>query len=227
MMPLIVIRPEPGCSATLAAAQKMGLATQGFPLFRIAAKDWQAPAAKAFDALLLGSANALRHGGAGLKLYAGKPAYVVGEATALAAREAGLVVVSSGSGGLQEVLDKAAHPRLLRLAGDEHVALEPPPGITLAERITYVSLPQPMPAALAEMLVRPAVVMLHSAAAARHFAGECGRLGIERNNLILAVISPRTAEAAGPGWGRIATAAQPSDHALLALAGHLCQTAAS
>ena len=152
--------------------------------------------------------------------------YVVGEATALAAREAGFVIVASGSRGLQEVLDKATHPRLLCLAGEEHITLEPPSGITLTERITYASRPQTMPAALAEMLARPAVIMLHSAAAARYFTGECGRLGVERGRLNLAVIGPRVAEAAGPGWARIATAAQPSDHALLALASHLCQTTA-
>ncbi len=227
MTPLIVIRPEPGCSATIAAARQMGLEALGFALFSITSKGWDPAAAEDFDALLIGSANALRHGGKCLVQYAGKPAYVVGEATAAAARDAGLIIAASGTGGLQEVLDRAVHPRLLRLAGEDHVALEPPPGITLTQRIVYASRALPMSAALAKMLAAPAVVMLHSAAAVRHFAAECERLGLDRSQITLVVIGPRVTQAAGPGWRRIGTAAEPSDHALLALAERLCQTAAS
>ncbi len=227
MTPLVVIRPEPGCSASIVAARATGLEAEGFALFNIVPKGWNSPAAEEFDALLIGSANALRHGGAALARYAGKPAYVVGEATATAATAAGFTIAASGTGGLQEVLNRAVHPRLLRLAGEDHVTLEPPPGITLTERIVYTSEALPMPAELAEILGNPAVVMLHSAAAAHHFAAECGRLGIARGRLTLAAIGPRVAVAAGPGWSHIATATQPNDHALLALAGHLCQTAAS
>ena len=227
MMPVIVIRPEPGCSATLAAACELGLETRGFPLFRIVAQNWQAPPAQAIDAVLLGSANTLRCAGENLALYAGKPAYVVGEATASAAAAAGFTIAASGSGGLQDVVGAITHARLLRLTGEEFVTLELPPGIELTERIVYASQAQPMPAALAEMLAVPAVVMLHSGAAARHFGAECARLGLDRGRLTLAVIGPRVAEAAGPGWCRIGAAPEPSDHALLALATRLCQTAAS
>ena len=226
-MPVIVIRPEPGCSATLAAARELGLETRGFPLFRIVARDWEAPPAHKIDAVLLGSANAVRCAGESLAQYAGKPTYVVGQATASAAAAAGFTIAASGSGGLQDVVGAITHKRLLRLTGEEFVKLELPPGTTLIERIVYASQARPLPAALAEMLTVPAVVMLHSAAAARHFAAECGRLGLDRGRLTLAVIGPRVAEAAGPGWRRIGTAPEPSDHALLALATRLCQTAAS
>lgn len=227
MIPLVVIRPEPGCSATVAAARRIGLKAYAFPMFNIDPQSWEAPAPEEFDALLIGSANALRHGGTSLAHYTGKPAYVVGEATAAAAREAGLIVAASGTGGLQEVLDRADHPRLLRLAGEDHVALEVPPGITLTERVVYSSTALPMPAALAELLAVPAVILLHSAAAARQFAAECSRLATERGRLSLAAIGSRVAAAAGPNWRLVAAAAQPSDHALLALAEQLCQTAAS
>ena len=226
-MPVIVIRPEPGCSATLAAARELGLAAHGFALFTIIARNWQAPTAQAIDALLLGSANAVRSAGESLAQYAGKPTYVVGQATASAAAAAGFTIAASGSGGLQDVVGAITHKRLLRLTGEEFVKLELPPGTTLIERIVYASQARPLPAALAEMLTVPAVVMLHSAAAARHFAAECDRLGLDRGRLTLAVIGPRVAEAAGPGWRRIGTAPEPSDHALLALATRLCQTAAS
>lgn len=227
MIPLIIIRPEPGCSATTSAAREIDLAAHGFPMFQITAKNWEAPAPYSFDALLVGSANAVRHGGTGLAQYARMPAYVVGEATAAAARSAGFIIAKIGSGGLQAVLDKAVHPRLLRLAGEEHIALEPPQGITLTQRVVYASQPLPMPAELAELLASPAAIMLHSVAAARHFTAECERLGVDRSQLTLAMIGPRVAEEAGLGWRHSACAAEPSDNALLALARQLCQTAVS
>ena len=85
MTPIIVIRPEPGSSATVTAAQKIGLKVQGFPLFKVVPRRWVPPPADTVDALLLGSANALRHGGENVARYVGKPAYVVGESTAEAA----------------------------------------------------------------------------------------------------------------------------------------------
>lgn len=227
MIPLVVIRPEPGCSATLSTAREMGLKSFGLPLFKIVPISWEAPAPGSFDALLVGSANALRHGGKDLAQYARKPAYVVGEATAAAARAAGFILSMTGSGGLQAVLDKAVHPRLLRLAGEDHIALEPPQGITLTQRIVYASQPLPMSPELAKLLTSPAAIMLHSAAAARHFAAECQRLGVDRSQLSLAMIGPRVADEAGSGWRCSACADEPSDHALLALARRLCQTGVS
>ncbi|MEY4721487.1 MAG: hypothetical protein RIQ46_1212 [Pseudomonadota bacterium] len=221
MIPLIVIRPEPGCAASLAAARAMGLEAHGFPLFSIAALPWQAPPAESFDAVLLGSANALRHGGAELAACRGKPAYAVGEATAAAARAAGLDVVATGRGGLQGLMPRLdpAHRRLLRLCGQERVALEPPPGVSIVERVVYASEALPLPGALAELLRRPAVVALHSAEAARHFAGLCA----DRGPVRLACIGPRVSEAAGTGWAAVEAAPVPDDAALLALAARMCQ----
>lgn len=226
MVPLIVIRAEPGCAASLAAARAMGLDAHGFPLFDIGPCAWEPPAPDSFDALLLGSANALRHGGVALAALRGKPACVVGETTAAAARAAGLDVVLTGSGGLQGVVD-ALPPglhRLLRLAGAERVAIAPPPGVTIAERVVYASKPRPMPGALAALLRQGAVVALHSGEAARHFCAECERLGMARSRIALAAIGPRVASAAGQGWARVAAAARPDDAALLALAREMCQT---
>ena len=44
MIPLIVIRPQPGCDASVAAARARGLDAHGFPLFAVRALDWQPPA---------------------------------------------------------------------------------------------------------------------------------------------------------------------------------------
>lgn len=221
---LIVIRPQPGADATAAAARDMGLAARLFPLFAIAPVAWTPPEPTEIDALLIGSANAVRHAGPALAAFAGKPVYAVGQATAAACRAAGLTVAAIGTGGLDGVLGRITdHARLLRLAGREHVALTVPPGITLSERIVYASLPQPVPPELAALLGAPAVVLLHSAAAAEHFAAECSRLGIARNAITLATIGPRVTAVCGEGWAEVVTAASPDDAALLAQARHLCQ----
>ncbi len=227
MTPVITIRPQPDCDATVAAARAMGLEAQGFPLFTVEPLAWDAPDPASFDALLLGSANALRHGGAALGGYAGKPAYAVGETTAEAARAAGFGVVATGHGGLQAVLDcvRPEHARLLRLAGQERVELSPPPGIGVVERTLYALKPRPLPPELALLLRGQAIVLLHSAAAARHFSAACDALGIDRSHLSLVTIGPRVAEVAGSGWARSAAAASADDDAMLALAQRMCQEA--
>ena len=226
MTAVIVIRPQPGCQASVAAACAAGLDAHGFALFEVRAVDWDPPDPATVDALLIGSANALRHGGEALARYRGKPAYVVGEATAEAARRAGLAVAATGEGGLQAVLDGIGREsaRVLRLAGRDRVALAPPEGVRLVERIVYASDPLPMSADCARLLAQGAVVMLHSAEAARHFAGQCDAHGIARGRVELAALGPRIAEAAGQGWAAIAASERPTDHALLALARDLCQT---
>jgi uroporphyrinogen-III synthase len=225
VIPVIVLRPEPGCDATVVAAQGRGLDARGFPLFRVEPRVWDAPEPESVDVLLLGSANALRHGGPALARYAGKPAYAVGEQTARAARAAGLDVVATGAGGLQQVLAdiRPPHRRLLRLAGEARVTLHAPPGVTIIERVVYASVPTPLPDALASLLAQPALVMLHSAEAARHFAQECARRGVDRTQVALAALGPRIVAAAGERWRACEAADRPSEAALLALACRMCE----
>ena len=225
MVPLVVIRPEPGCAATVSAARDAGLDPQGFPLFAVTPRSWSAPPPDAHDALLLGSANAIRHAGPGLAAVRHLPAYAVGDATADVARAAGITVIGQGQGGLQSVLGQLdpAHRRLLRLAGEERIALTPPSGVTMAERVVYASRAQPMPPELVKLLGEPALVALHSAEAAHHFAAECVRNGLRRARLRLCALGPRIAAAAGDGWGEVAVAADTSDRALLAFARQMCQ----
>jgi len=223
MIPLIVIRPQPGADATVAAARELGLGALACPLFAIEPVAWQPPDPAGVDALLIGSANAVRHAGPALARFGDKPAHVVGQATAAACRVAGLTVASVGVGGLQAVLDGVPPSRLLRLAGREHVPLTPPPGVTLIQRVVYANEPLRIGDELAERLRTPGVVMLHSAEAARHFASECDRLGIDRGSIAIATIGARVSAVAGPGWADLATAPTPDDAALLAQAAHLCQ----
>lgn len=200
----------------------MGLDARAAPLFQVERRNWTAPDAGVFDALLVGSANAFRHGGAQLEALRALPVYAVGEATAEAARAAGFMVARCGSGGLQGVLDTVPPgTRLLRLAGEERIGLAAPPCVSMDEIVVYASVQRSLDRAV---FAENALVLLHSAEAARHFAGECTRLGIARSAVSLATIGPRVTEAAGDGWRLVETAGQPSDAALLALARRMCQS---
>lgn len=227
-LPLLILRPEPGNTASVAAALDLGVEAIAAPIFTVQPVAWDAP--DRIDALLIGSANAIRHAGPGLAAYAGLPAYTVGAATAQAAREAGLNVIAVGSGGLQPVLDTVTHPRLLRLAGQERVPLAPPPHVRMVERIVYAAMPLPLPRLAARLMLTHALpgvaVALHSAAAATHLAGEMDRLDLPREKLHLITLGPRIAKAAGTGWAAIHTAPAADERSLLALAAQLCHTPA-
>ncbi|MFC4256525.1 uroporphyrinogen-III synthase [Altererythrobacter xixiisoli] len=228
MTTLWVIRPQPGCADTVAAARALGLTAQALPLFHIGARDWQPPDPGEIDGLLLGSANALRHAGDAIHRFAGKPAWCVGQATADAARAAGLTVAAIGVGGLQQVLD-ACPPslHLLRLAGEDHIDLIVPPAIRITTRIVYGSQALSLNGHAAAQIGAGAVVALHSAQAARHLARECDRLGLPRSAVALVALGPRIAAAAGPGWAAVRAADHPRDAALLALARQMCHDAAA
>ncbi len=225
MVPLVIIRPEPGNEATSTAARALRLEAHGFPLFEVVAKSWEAVPPDPYDALLIGSAQVFLHGGRGLAALRSLPVYAVGEATAAAARSAGFEVAHTGAGSLQALLGELdpAHRRLLRLAGQERVSVSLPPKVSMEERVVYASQPRPFPAELAELLRQPAIALLHSAEAAHHLTAECVRLGIRRAPLRIAALSQRIAAAAGDGWGEVAVAAMPDDKALLALARQMCQ----
>ena len=222
---IFVIRPEPGLQETLGRGREMRLPILGRPLFEVVPLAWNAPPATEFDALLIGSANAVRNAGPALEVYRGLPVHAVGEATAVAAREAGFNVAHIGAGGLQQVVDAArGEIRFLRLAGAEHVALKHSRRITITVREVYQVRALPITGS-DEVSLRAGqpVVLIHSAAAAQHFAAECDRRGIDRGAVALACIGPRVAAAAGKGWKAIASADVPNDATLLSLAADMCQ----
>lgn len=223
--PLALLRPEPGWSASAAAARAAGLDVTGHPLFEAERVPWEPPSG-AFDALLAGSAAAFRLGGRSLKTLIRLPVFAVGEATAVAARETGFAVATTGEGGLQNLLDETAGQQrhFLRLAGEERVDLDPHPGQTLTEVTVYRMAPRSIePGFAAELADMRPVVALHSAAAAEHFAQQADRLGLRRGELFLLALGPRVAKAAGLGWAALHIADRPSDAALLAKAVALCK----
>lgn len=220
---ILVVRPEPGLTATLEAAKKMDLNAVGYPLFEIRPVSWECPDPTIVDALLIGSANAIRHAGEDLRKFAGRPVHAVGNATAEAAEEAGFAIASVGSGGLQNVLSEVpTGTKLLRLAGAEHVPLEPPEGVSVDTRVVYEAVPLELPEPLRALQALGLTVLLHSAAAARQFDVESRRVALHRGRITLIAIGPRVASAAGKGWADIHVSDAPNDAAMLELARAVC-----
>lgn len=226
---LFVFRPEPGWSASAAAARKLDLQVAGHPLSRIEPVEWMVPNPRGFDAILAGSANVFRHGGEGLKRLAGLPVCAVGDTTAVTAREAGFAVERVGAGGLQNVLDglPGSMTKLLRLCGERHVPLAAPAATSIVERVVYRAVDLQIESETRELMSDGGVVLLHSGETARHFAAECTRLAIDRAKLALVLIGPRLLEPVGCGWLGVHIAPTPEDGALLASAEILCKDALS
>ncbi|MFZ9395139.1 MAG: uroporphyrinogen-III synthase [Erythrobacter sp.] len=209
----------------MAAGKKLGLAIAGFPLSEVRPRNWKLPELGGIDAVLAGSANAFRHGGPQLQALIHRPVLAVGMATAEAAVTAGFRVAGTGTGGLQALLDEIGprYSHLLRLAGEDHVPIDLPAGTELTSRVIYGMENIAISREFFECLRESAIVLLHSAAAAAHFAAECDRLGIERSRITLAAIGPRVLEVVGAGWHDAVAAKTPSDAELLALVKDMCQ----
>jgi uroporphyrinogen-III synthase len=219
MRRVLVLRPEPGASATVEKARQLGLDATAIPLFEVESIAWEAPDAERFDGLLLTSANAVRYSGDRLKLLRGLPVYAVGEATAEAARQAGFDVAYAGDSGVDQLLDSIGPGlKLLHLRGEDWHE----PG-TAQQRITAIPVYRSRALETPDLSgVAGSVALIHSPNAGRRFAELVG----DRGSVAIGAISPAAAEAAGSGWQCVAAADRPSDDALLALAGRLCNNPA-
>jgi uroporphyrinogen-III synthase len=220
MRPLIIVRPEPGASASANAAEQLGLKAVVMPLFEIQPVEWRAPDPQDFDGLLLTSANAVRQGGSELVRVRDLPAHCVGDSTAAAARDAGFSIASVGSGGIDVLLaELPADMRLLHLCGRDR--REPKAQWRSVRAIpVYESVRLPPPKSSRGF--EGAVVAIHSPRAASHLAELADEEGLRREKVAIAAISEEAAEAAGTGWLTVKAAAEPKDSALLALAASLC-----
>ena len=189
------------------------------PLMATEAVAWQPPEV-APEALLITSAAAARLAGDAAQAWRGLPCFCVGTSSAKAARAAGFADVRAGPGSVQPLVTEIAGAgitRLLHLAGEDRTAFTVPAGLRIMTRIVYR-------ARLLPLVVAGAVdvALLYSARTARHFAGECDRLGLARGSIGLVAMSAVVAEAAGPGWAHVATAQTPDEDALLAAIAEVC-----
>jgi uroporphyrinogen-III synthase len=223
MRRVVVLRPQPGASATVDAARERGLDAIAISLFEIEPVAWEAPEASGFDGLLLTSANALRCAGDQLQGVRGLPVYAVGAATGQAARDAGFDVASIGDAGVDRLLGSIEPDlKLLHLTGEDRKTAEGP-----RQDITVVTVYRALPAERVDVReAEEAVVLIHSPRAGRRFAELADGAGVDKGSIAIAAISAEAAEAAGGGWAEVATAEAPTDQALLALAERLCNNLA-
>ncbi len=215
-MRVLVVRPEPGASATAARVRALGHEAMPLPLLATEALDWRPPDQPP-AAVIITSAAAVRHAGPAAAALHGLPLHCVGEATARAARAAGWARVETGPGTMQGLIDQlaaAAPPALLHLAGEDRTEVTIPAGLTIITRTVYRARLLPLP-----MLLPVDAMLLHSQRTARHLAAEWDRLGGNRRSVSLFAISPLTLAAAGPGWRSAQAAARPDEAALLAMLG--------
>lgn len=220
MRRLVIVRPEPGASATAKAAGTLGVNVLKMPLFAVEPLAWTAPDAKGFDALLLTSANAVRFGGAELERLSALPAICIGEATAAAARERGIRIETVGSDDIESLLsEQPADLRLLHLCGEHRRDTSRAPQSIVAVPV-YSSRELPAPDGF--IAIEGAVIAVHSPRAASVIARLTDELAIRRDRVALAAISEATARAAGAGWDRVEVANSPTDARLLAIAARLC-----
>jgi uroporphyrinogen-III synthase len=223
MRALLILRPEPGASESLARAARLGLNAVAAPLFTVGPLAWEAPDPRRYDAILLTSANAARHGGEKLRRYAHLPCFAVGEATAAAAGTAGFEVVATGASDGAAIAARMAErgvARALHPCGREHVPLPGP----IDHLPVYASdAVAALPPAAMDTIRAGAVVALHSPRGARLFAALADDAGLDRADIALAAISEAAAAAAGDGWRARAVGPAPGDEALLVLAAKLCQ----
>lgn len=211
MRPLVILRPEPGASATAARARALGFDVRQQPLFAPEPLSWSMPEGK-FNALLVTSANAVRLAGTLPSL----PVHAVGEVSADAARDAGLAIATTGERGVDALLDQLPSDlRLLHLTGEERILPARP-----RQQITSVPVYRMVPLALPDPdLLEGAVVLIHSPAAGRRLA----EVTCARDKVRIAAISAAAARGCGSGWEQCQVAEQPNDRALLSLAAKLCK----
>lgn len=218
-MTVVVLRPEPGNADTIAKLRHKGVDARALPLFAVVPVAWTVPDLAGFDALLLTSANAIRHGVLPDALKA-LPVVAVGAATAEAARTAGFAVAVTGERDAKAAIEAArarGFGRLLHLAGRERASTEDGTGDGVVAITVYASDVIPV-ADAAVRACEDLLVLVHSARAARTFAGQVATAGADASRITLAAISRAAGDAAGTGWAAVIVADAPTDDALVAIA---------
>ena len=226
MSKIVAIRPEPGLASTKALGQSIGLHIQGKPLSTVIPCGWHLPALSNFDALLVGSANVFRHGGAKLSRLKHLPVVAVGKTTSEAAEQLGFDVTYVGQDGLQNLITGIGlrYRNYLRLSGENHISLSGPEEVKLTTLVVYKLKTNAIEEDMAAQISDGAIVLLHSANAAKHFESECHRLDISRTNISLCALGPRILEPVGTGWKSLNVAPRPTDLDLLSLAKKIARS---
>ncbi|MGH6923536.1 MAG: uroporphyrinogen-III synthase [Propylenella sp.] len=234
-MRLIVIRPEPEATRTARALIRLGHEAILSPMLDIV-PDPKAPIpARAFQALVVTSSNAVRAlaARADNKVARDLPLFAVGDQTALEAKRAGFRNARSAGGALADLvallsseLSPEAGP-LLYVAGEERAGDLAGElltrGFEVATAIVYRALPAAKLAGVAEAALRADNVdgvLLFSKRSAEAFAGAVRAAGLAplSKRVALYCLSAATAEPlSGLTAGAIAVAHEPNQISLFAL----------
>ncbi|EMD83981.1 uroporphyrinogen-III synthase [Pacificimonas flava] len=224
-MRILVTRPAAQAAATAARLRAAGHEAMIAPLVEVRPVRWTLPQG-AFDALVATSANAFL---AGMPVpLPDLPLYAVGKATATAARAAGFTDVRTGPGGgaapLYRQMEAEGVRSALHLAGERVKDAAVPDALTLCRVTVYAAASRPLTAEARACLAAGGTdwTLLYSAAAAQQFAAECVRAGLDRTHLSAALLG---APPAGfpADWRRLVRARIPTEDALFAAAGLLCE----
>jgi uroporphyrinogen-III synthase len=213
--PIAVLRPEPGNQVTAIAIEAQGRKPLRLPLFATTPLAWEVPDIAAYDALIVTSANAIRHGGPGLRALLELPVYAVGDVTAEAAARAGFHVAETGKAGAEELLRRAEAAGVrhaLHIAGRDRTI---EPGGLVADILTvYVSEALEIGAKDAVRLAG-SVALVKSARAGARLAEIVDAHSVDRAGIALVAISERAAAAAGTGWEQLTIPRDISAHGLI------------
>ena len=181
--------------------------------------------------LIFTSANAVYCAGSALAQWLHLPVFVVGEATAQAARTYGFgdvrhpADVTDGQSLFDALAAQIFTAPLLHLVGRDQTEIIRAPSLRVETRIVYAAelVPHFTPEVAAALRAGQIdAVLLYSPRTARHFATIYDALAVPRAQLILGALSPAIAAAAGAGWADVAIAAVPSAESLFAAVHLAC-----
>ena len=222
--PVLICRPHPGADTTAKRVETLGMDAIVYPLFSVEPLTWAAPAPESFDAIMLTSANALRHGGDAVKQYASLPAFAVGDATAEAAEKAGfqdIRICGPNAQALITSIHNAGYTNVLHLSG-HHVRPYDPKGLNIVRLPVYHAADAGDAAGLAAHLTHAPIVLVHSPRAGERLVALT--TSEQRQSIPVIAISGTALEACGGDWKSAQAAEEPSDAAMLALAWQICHT---
>ena len=231
---VLVTRPEPGLSETMAAVARLGFTPVAGSLLRITGRATRLPGASRLDAIVLTSGQAVAALAAAARDDPGLRAllvFAVGDSTASRMRAAGFAHTSSAAGDATDlaalVCTAVPPPAALLLAtGSGHgqglAATLRAHGYRLHRRAVYEAqavtrLPHPAEAALRDR--RIGACLFFSTETARIFARLCPLApGCVPDDITALALSAAVGEAlAGLNWRSVRIAPRPEAQALLAL----------
>jgi len=219
---LLICRPQPGADATAEKAAAMGLASSVYPLFRIEPVEWTPAASGQYDAIMLTSANAARHGGEGLSLYRHLPVFTVGEATAQAAKNAGfqnVIMTNTDGQALIDHICSTKYKNILHPCG-EHVRPYDTAGLHIQRHIVYHAAATGNAKGVADALNTAHIALVHSPRAGERLYALTTEQ--QRATCTLIAISKTARIASGGGWRRSLASETARDSSMLAIALQIC-----